>query len=169
MIRSLRSTALAKTRPSAALRAVSGGCRLYAHSRFADKSLGSGRKREKVERIDLDTRKRARRSVSQEKGSWQDVKLGPFTMRVRVNRRVLQSSKTEEQPSFQHHYNSILGDQQQQQRASQDDSPLWRGSQRAPNSDPEQGLKRLLMENDLLVVTRYVITIHRKDSTELRS
>ncbi|KAJ8592820.1 Scramblase-domain-containing protein [Rhizopogon salebrosus TDB-379] len=37
---------------------------------------------------------------------------------------------------------------------SADDSQLWDSSQRMPSSDPEEGLKRLLLNNDTLVVTR---------------
>lgn len=38
-------------------------------------------------------------------------------------------------------------------------SPLWEASQRVPTSDPEQGLKTLLMDNDLLVITRCVVIL----------
>ncbi|OAX38902.1 Scramblase-domain-containing protein [Rhizopogon vinicolor AM-OR11-026] len=37
---------------------------------------------------------------------------------------------------------------------SVDDSQLWNSSQRMPSGDPEQGLKRLLLDNDTLVITR---------------
>lgn len=39
---------------------------------------------------------------------------------------------------------------------SADDSQLWNLSQRMPSSDPEEGLKRLLLNNDTLVITRHV-------------
>lgn len=37
---------------------------------------------------------------------------------------------------------------------SGEDSQLWHTSQRPPASDPEQGLHRLLMESDTLVIER---------------
>lgn len=43
-----------------------------------------------------------------------------------------------------------------EQRPSTEESPLWQASQREPASDPAEGMRRLLMENDLLVITRYV-------------
>jgi hypothetical protein len=39
---------------------------------------------------------------------------------------------------------------------SADDSQLWESSQKIPSSDPEGGLKRLLLNNDTLVITRCV-------------
>lgn len=39
---------------------------------------------------------------------------------------------------------------------SADDSQLWQSSQKIPSSDPEGGLKRLLLNNDTLVITRCV-------------
>ena len=39
-------------------------------------------------------------------------------------------------------------------RPEQEETPLWEASRRPPSSDPEEGLKRLLMDNDLLIVTR---------------
>ena len=41
-----------------------------------------------------------------------------------------------------------------EERPSSEASPLWDESQRGPFSDPEEGLKRLLLYNDELVVTR---------------
>ncbi len=39
-------------------------------------------------------------------------------------------------------------------KPSAEESPLWQASQRPPASDPEEGLTRLLMDNNLLIVTR---------------
>jgi hypothetical protein len=44
---------------------------------------------------------------------------------------------------------------------SADDSQLWDSSQRMPSSDPEEGLKRLLLNNDTLDVTRYFSYLDR--------
>ncbi|KAH8106761.1 Scramblase-domain-containing protein [Cristinia sonorae] len=41
-------------------------------------------------------------------------------------------------------------------KPSIEESELWETSQRPPASDPEEGLRRLLMENDQLIVTRQV-------------
>lgn len=41
-----------------------------------------------------------------------------------------------------------------EERPSSQESPLWAESQRGPFSDPKEGLKRLLLGNDELVVTR---------------
>ena len=41
-----------------------------------------------------------------------------------------------------------------EERPSSEESPLWGESQRGPFSDPEEGLKRLLLYNEELVVTR---------------
>ncbi|KAI0831471.1 Scramblase-domain-containing protein [Trametes gibbosa] len=41
-------------------------------------------------------------------------------------------------------------------KPSADHSPLWEGSVRAPASNPEEGLQRLLMNNDKLIVTRQI-------------
>ena len=41
-------------------------------------------------------------------------------------------------------------------RSSAEQSPLWEQSGRPPASNPEEGLRRLLMDNDRLVVTRCV-------------
>ncbi|KAI8998497.1 Scramblase-domain-containing protein [Trametes punicea] len=43
-----------------------------------------------------------------------------------------------------------------EEQPSAAESPLWEGSVRAPASNPEEGLKRLLMDNDKLVVTRQI-------------
>ena len=45
-------------------------------------------------------------------------------------------------------------DSSYEERPSSEESPLWGESQRGPFSDPEEGLKRLLLYNDELVVTR---------------
>lgn len=39
---------------------------------------------------------------------------------------------------------------------SKEESQLWRTSQRPPASDPEEGLRRLLMDNQVLVIERRV-------------
>ncbi len=41
-----------------------------------------------------------------------------------------------------------------EERPSAEESPLWEQSARPPASNPEDGLKRLLMQNDNLIVTR---------------
>ncbi|KAI0709418.1 Scramblase-domain-containing protein [Earliella scabrosa] len=41
-------------------------------------------------------------------------------------------------------------------RSSAEQSPLWEQSGRPPASNPEEGLRRLLMDNDRLVVTRQI-------------
>ena len=41
-----------------------------------------------------------------------------------------------------------------EERPSAEESPLWEQSVRPPASDPEEGLRRILMQNDSLVVTR---------------
>lgn len=43
-------------------------------------------------------------------------------------------------------------------RPSAEKSPLWEQTARSPANNPEEGLQRLLMENDRLVVTRCVLT-----------
>lgn len=45
-------------------------------------------------------------------------------------------------------------DEQHEQQPSVEESPLWQASQRPPAGNPEEGLKRLLMDNEQLVVTR---------------
>lgn len=37
---------------------------------------------------------------------------------------------------------------------SAEESPLWAASQRPPSDDPEEGIRRLLLSNETLVVTR---------------
>ncbi|KAH9934681.1 Scramblase-domain-containing protein [Fomitopsis serialis] len=44
----------------------------------------------------------------------------------------------------------------QEDRPSSEESPLWDESQRGPFSDPEDGLKRLLLGHEELVVTRQI-------------
>jgi len=44
----------------------------------------------------------------------------------------------------------------QEDRPSTEESPLWDESQRGPFSDPENGLKRLLLGHDELVITRQI-------------
>ncbi|KAH7929793.1 Scramblase-domain-containing protein [Leucogyrophana mollusca] len=41
-----------------------------------------------------------------------------------------------------------------EQHSSVDESQLWGSSQRPPASSPEEGLQRLLLKNDMLVITR---------------
>ncbi|RDX56601.1 Scramblase-domain-containing protein [Lentinus brumalis] len=43
-----------------------------------------------------------------------------------------------------------------EERPSVEESPLWEQSARLPASNPEEGLKRLLMQNDNLIVTRQI-------------
>ncbi|TEB35939.1 Scramblase-domain-containing protein [Coprinellus micaceus] len=43
-----------------------------------------------------------------------------------------------------------------EQSPSQDNSTIWQAAQRSPSSDPQQGLKHLLMDNDTLIVERQV-------------
>ena len=50
---------------------------------------------------------------------------------------------------------------------SMDDSQLWDSSRRMPSSDPEEGLKRLLLNNETLVITRYVFLDRATDGTQL--
>lgn len=47
---------------------------------------------------------------------------------------------------------------QYEDKPSVSQSSLWEESVRPPSSNPEEGLRKLLMENDKLVVTRYVHT-----------
>lgn len=51
-------------------------------------------------------------------------------------------------------------DFEHEEKPSVNESDLWEASQRAPASDPVEGLTRLLMDNDVLVVTRYAEPIH---------
>ncbi|KDQ60670.1 hypothetical protein JAAARDRAFT_31650 [Jaapia argillacea MUCL 33604] len=41
-------------------------------------------------------------------------------------------------------------------KPSSEESPLWEETMRPPSSDPEEGLRRLLMNNDSLVITREI-------------
>ncbi|KAI0341753.1 Scramblase-domain-containing protein [Trametopsis cervina] len=43
-----------------------------------------------------------------------------------------------------------------EQEPSVQESPLWQTSQRPPTSNPEEGLKTLLLQNDVLVITRQI-------------
>ena len=47
-----------------------------------------------------------------------------------------------------------LNDAGHEEKPSADESDLWQASMRPPASDPEEGLTRLLMDNDELIVTR---------------
>jgi hypothetical protein len=47
-----------------------------------------------------------------------------------------------------------------EERPSAHDSQLWNASQRTPSSDPEEGLKHLLLNNNTLVITRYVFILN---------
>jgi len=49
-----------------------------------------------------------------------------------------------------------IEDSTDQDRASSEQSPLWEASQRPPVSNPEDGLKRLLLGHDQLVITRQI-------------
>jgi hypothetical protein len=40
--------------------------------------------------------------------------------------------------------------------SSAENSPLWEASRREPAADPEESLKKLLMQSDVLVITRYI-------------
>ncbi|TCD66687.1 hypothetical protein EIP91_001041 [Steccherinum ochraceum] len=50
-------------------------------------------------------------------------------------------------------YDSTLGHEQQ---PSVSESAIWEASQRPPAGDPEEGMRRLLMDNDLLIVERQI-------------
>ncbi|KAI0687124.1 Scramblase-domain-containing protein [Cytidiella melzeri] len=43
-----------------------------------------------------------------------------------------------------------------EQQPSAEESPLWEASKRPPASDPQEGLRKLLLEHDMLVVTRQI-------------
>ncbi|KIP08158.1 hypothetical protein PHLGIDRAFT_104733 [Phlebiopsis gigantea 11061_1 CR5-6] len=49
-----------------------------------------------------------------------------------------------------------VNDVKHEESPSADESDLWQASMRAPASDPEEGLTRLLMDNDELIVTRQI-------------
>ncbi|KAI0818518.1 Scramblase-domain-containing protein [Irpex lacteus] len=56
-------------------------------------------------------------------------------------------------PQEQYTYGSAFKSEQQ---PSAEESPLWETSQRPPASNPEEGLRKILLENDVLVVTRQI-------------
>ncbi|KAI0328535.1 Scramblase-domain-containing protein [Cubamyces sp. BRFM 1775] len=106
--------------------------RTYAFSRFEKPRPGVGRERPKLDRANVKERVEPTPDPSTEPaqppfGFW------PF-QNVSSNSGPL---PREEQPS-----------------ASQ--SPLWEESMRTPASNPEEGMHKLLMENDRLIVTRYI-------------
>ncbi|KAI0093558.1 Scramblase-domain-containing protein [Irpex rosettiformis] len=59
------------------------------------------------------------------------------------------SSQNQDQRDF-------WSDLKQEPKSSVEESPLWEASQRSPSSNPEEGLQKLLLENDVLVVTRQI-------------
>ena len=132
-------------------------CRSYAFSRFQDRGPGSHRARERPARVNPRKRVEDNPDIADD-GVWQDVKIGPFTFRVSKNNRTWTSSG---QPDVQQPYStSDTFSEPRASRPEQEQSPLWEAaSQRAPASDPREGLERLLMGNDLLVITRYVLCV----------
>lgn len=133
-------------------------CRNYARSRFPEHAPGSSRTRDRPERISPRERpKRASESnenplAAEGDGNWRDVKLGPFTFRVWENSKPFSRG---EQAPLEQQSKDTSAETPRSSQPEQEESPLWQASQRPPASDPEEGLHRLLMDNDLLVVTRY--------------
>ncbi|PCH38138.1 Scramblase-domain-containing protein [Wolfiporia cocos MD-104 SS10] len=74
-----------------------------------------------------------------------------------LGRRRPRSAPIDKQPRSRSDLeNSDSSSHEKEQRAPFEQSPLWEASQRAPLSDPEEGLKRLLLGHDELVVTRQI-------------
>ena len=129
--------------------------RSYAHSRFSERRPGSSRSRDKPERVSRSQRQSSDGSepeIPESEGTWRDVKIGPFTFRVWESSRMNAGDK----PVFEQKYTQedTRSETPRSSRPEQEESPLWEASRRPPSSDPEEGLKRLLMDNDLLIVTR---------------
>lgn len=129
-------------------------CRSYAHSRFSERRPGSSRSRDRPERLSPRPRgpSESKENPLEGEGSWRDVKLGPFTFRVWQNSQTFTPG---EQAPFEQKTRDTFAEQPRSSQPEQEESPLWQTSQRPPASDPEDGLNRLLMNNDLLIVTRY--------------
>ncbi len=124
--------------------------RHYASSRFAERGPGSSRSRDRPERVSRPNQQ-SDPFQPESKGIWRDVKAGEFTFRVWESSRMNAGDK----PVFDERYTrSTSPEESRSSHSEQDDSPLWQASRRSPSSDPEEGLTRLLMDNDLLVVTR---------------
>lgn len=73
---------------------------------------------------------------------------GPGSGRHRTsptNGRVAANTGKQETDSFAH-----------ETTPSAEESPLWQAGRRAPEGNPEEGLRHILMNNDLLVVTRQI-------------
>lgn len=79
----------------------------------------------------------------------------PGTGRARERPQKLHNQKTQEaRPQTQAGFHPRFEEQ-----PSAEQSPLWEASQRPPASNPREGLQKLLLENNLLVVTRCVSPI----------
>lgn len=153
MLRNIKPLVV-RTRPVAQPRLLvqynSPSVRQYAFSRFAERGPGSSRSRDRPERVPHPQQPNGPFQPEVE-GTWHDVKAGQFTFRV------WESSRThaEDKPVFdENHTRSTPHEGPRSSHSEQDDSPLWQASRRSPSSDPEEGLTRLLMDNDLLIVTR---------------
>ena len=57
----------------------------------------------------------------------------------------------------------------QEQKPSVEQSDLWEASRRTPTGDPEEGLRRLLLGNEVLVVTRFARSTSEKYQVLKRS
>lgn len=53
-----------------------------------------------------------------------------------------------------------LNDWKYEIQSSMEQSPLWEASQRPPTSNPEEGLRLLLLENNSLYVTRSILCLY---------
>ncbi|KAJ3533584.1 hypothetical protein NM688_g7263 [Phlebia brevispora] len=138
--------------------------RHYAYSRFDERRPGSSRSRDRPERVSPKRQHETPGSTDTEPESpltYRDVQWGPFTFRVQERR----STNTEEKPPFEQpfsrpsqdaQFSSRPEEPQYSSRPEQETSPLWEASRRPPASDPKEGLRRLLMDNDLLIVTRQI-------------
>ncbi len=69
--------------------------------------------------------------------------------------RLLNNRPIRDDPPLQEQYTYGSAFKSEQQ-PSAEESPLWEASQRPPASNPEEGLRKILLENDVLVVTRCV-------------
>ena len=70
--------------------------------------------------------------------------------------RLLNNRRTQDDTQQQQEEGAFWSPFRQEQQPSVEDSPLWESSQRPPSSNPQEGLQKLLLENNTLVVTRYV-------------
>ena len=104
----------------------------YARSRFPERSPGVGRSRDRPEKLF----NRDTRPAQDSNAPQPEQEYGNFWSSSFTG-------KSEGQPSVEQ-------------------SPLWKASQRPPASNPEEGLKRLLLDNDLLVITRCVFEFLHK-------